>query len=398
MALSDAALRGAKPLDKQYKLHDSGGLFVIVRRTGAKLWRLKYRFNGIERQLSIGTYPTVGLKDARERRENAKKLLENGIDPSAEKRRDAVAKVVSSAKTFDVVAAEFISKRVSEGIAPATLAKANWFVALLRPAIGKRPVSEIEPYEILDLLKMLDRKGNHVTAKRLRAFADRVFRFAIISNYAKQNPATALGEALVKSKVTHHAAILDPKGFGALLRAIDGYQGNITTRLALSLAPHVFARPGELRHAEWTEIDLDNAVWRIPAAKMKMREEHVIPLSRQALDILKRAGEVRGNSKYVFPAVRTWLRPMSENTLNAALRRLGYTGEEMTSHGFRTTASTLLNESRKWSADAIERALAHKDKNEVRGIYHRGSHWNERVEMAQWWSDHLDELKTETSK
>ena len=193
--------------------------------------------------------------------------------------------------------------------------------------------------------------------------------------------------------MTHHAAIIEPKAVGALLRAIEGYEGNATTKLALRLAPHVFVRPGELRHAEWAEIDFDAAVWRIPAAKMKMRQEHAVPLSSQAIAILKEGEAVRGHSKYVFPALRTWLRPMSENTLNAALRRLGYGADEMPSHGFRSTASTLLNESGKWSSDAIERALAHKDSDNVRAAYHRGTHWDERVKMAQWWSDYLDQLR-----
>lgn len=227
----------------------------------------------------------------------------------------------------------------------------------------------------------------------MRAFAARIFRYAIITGRAKHNPAADLGEALIAPKVKHHAAILDPEAVGALLRVIEGYDGHITTRIALKLAPHLFVRPGELRHAEWSEFDFEKRIWRIPATKMKMRTEHVVPLSRQALAIIEEASDVRGHSKYLFPAIRSWLRPMSENTLNAALRRLGYGSDEMTSHGFRSTASTLLNESGKWSSDAIERSLAHKDGNSVRSIYHRGAHWNERVEIAQWWSDYLDQLR-----
>lgn len=393
MALSDTAIRNAKARDTQYKLYDDGGLFMIVRPTGGKVWRLKYRCGGKELQLSLGIYPDVGLKVARERRDEARKLLAAGIDPRDDKKRKAVAASIAADNTFAALANEFIEKRERDGMTPVTIYKARWILSLLEPGMGQRPVSEIEPFEVLAVLKEVEKRGTHETAKRMRAFAARVFRYAIITGRARHNPAADLGEALISPKVKHHAAILDPKGVGALLRAIEDYDGNITTKLALRLAPHVFVRPGELRHAEWGEIDFDNAVWRIPAAKMKMREEHVVPLSRQALAILKEGEGIRGHSKFVFPALRTWLRPMSENTLNAALRRMGYSNDEMTSHGFRSTASTLLNESGKWSPDAIERALAHKDGDNVRAAYHRGTHWEERVRMAQWWSDYLDKLK-----
>jgi integrase len=393
MALSDTAIRNAKPQEKQYKLHDEGGLFIIVRPSGGKLWRLKYRYQGKEQQLTVGTYPTIGLKEARARRDDAKKLLAAGANPGVEKKRQTAAAAIAAENTFKAVAEEFIDKRERDGLADATLVKARWFLSLLEPALGRRPISDIEPAEVLTVLKEIEKKGNNETAKRTREFAARVFRYAIVTSRAKQNPAAELSMALVAPKTEHHAAIINAQEVGALLRAIEGYEGNITTRLALKLLPHVFVRPGELRHAEWAEFDFDEAVWRVPEGKMKMRVEHVVPLSRQAVAILKEASDVRGHSKYVFPAVRTWLRPMSENTLNAALRRMGYTSDEVTAHGFRTTASTLLNESRKWSPDAIERALAHKDKNAVRGIYNRGAYWDERVEMAQWWSDYLDKLR-----
>jgi integrase len=220
-----------------------------------------------------------------------------------------------------------------------------------------------------------------------------VFRYGVATARAKRNIAADLRGALTAPKAKHHAAIIDPQGVGALLRAIEGYNGFPTTLWALKLAPHVFVRPGELRMAEWTEIDLDGAVWRIPGSRMKMNREHVVPLSTQSVAILKQAQELTGSGRYAFPSIRTPLRPMSENTLNAALRRLGYSGDEMTSHGFRSTASTLLNESGKWSADAIERALAHSDTDAVRAAYHRGAHWQERVQMAQWWSNYLDMLR-----
>jgi integrase len=393
MALSDAAIRAAKPAKAQFKLYDEGGLFLLIRPSGGKLWRLKYRHLGREQQLSVGQYPDVGLKQARERRDEARKVIANGGNPAFEKKRAAVAASVSAANTFSVIANELIDKREREGLKDITTGKARWLLSLLEPQLGERPVAEIEPYELLAALKKVEASGRLETAKRLLAFSSRVFRYAVATTRAQRNVAADLQGALVAPKVKHHAAVIDPKGVGALLRAIDGFEGQPVTLWALKLAPHVFVRPGELRQAEWTEIDLDAAVWRIPASRMKMKREHVVPLSAQAVAILTDARGLTGAGRFVFPGQRTPRRPMSENTLNAALRRLGYGTDEMTSHGFRSTASTLLNESGKWSVDAIERALAHGDADGVRGAYHRGAHWDERVKMAQWWSDYLDRLR-----
>ena len=394
MALSDAAIRAAKVEKAQFKLYDEGGLFLIVKPSGGKLWRLKYRRLGKEQQLSIGRYPDVGLKEARERRDQARKVIADGGDPAFEKKRAAVAASVNAANTFKAVADELIEKREREGVKDLTTSKSRWLLAFLEPTLGQRPIADIEPYELLAVLKKVGLSGRHETAKRLLAFAGRVFRYGVATARAKRNIAADLQGALTAPKAKHHAAIIDPKGVGALLRAIDGFEGYPTTLWALKLAPHVFVRPGELRMAEWTEIDLDAAVWRIPGSRMKMNREHVVPLSTQSVAILKQVQALTGSGRYVFPSIRTHLRPMSENTLNAALRRLGYGGDEMTSHGFRSTASTLLNESGKWSPDAIERALAHGDTDAVRAAYHRGAHWQERVQMAQWWSDYLDTLRT----
>jgi integrase len=393
MALSDASIRAAKPRAAQFKMHDDGGLFLIVRPSGGKLWRLKYRHLGKEQQLSIGLFPEVSLKEARKRRDDARKMIADGISPAFEKKRAAAAASVSAANTFKAVAEELIAKREREGLKAITTTKARWLLDLLEPAIGERPIAEIEPYEILAVLKRIELSGRYETAKRLLAFSGRVFRYAVATTRSKHNAAADLRGALVSPKVKHHAAIIDPKGVGALLRAIEGFEGHPTTKWALRLAPHVFVRPGELRRAEWSEVDLDQALWRIPGSRMKMNREHVVPLSQQAAAILEEARQLSGDGRFVFPSVRTPLRPMSENTLNAALRRLGYSTDEMTSHGFRSTASTLLNESGKWSVDAIERALAHGDTDPVRAAYHRGAHWQERVKMAQWWSDYLDGLK-----
>ena len=393
MALSDTALRNAKPQKAKYKLYDDGGLLIVVTPSGGKLWRFKYRINSSEKQLSFGAYPDVSLKDARARRDQARALIADGIDPGAEKKRKQAAAAIEAANTFKAIADEFVQKRELDGMAEATMIKLRWFNSLLEADVGSRPVSEIQPVELLAAIKKIEKAGNHETAKRVRAFAARVFRYAVITGRCRFNPAADLGEALIVPKVKHHAALIEPDDVGRLLRAIDVYRGHGLCPLALKMLPHVFVRPGELRHAEWEEFDLERAVWRIPAVKMKMRSDHTVPLSTQVLAILNEAALCRGRSKYVFPAVSSWQSPMAENTLNVALRRMGFSADEMTSHGFRSTASSLLNESGLWSPDAIERALAHQSSDAVRAIYHRGKHWDERVRMAQWWSDYLDDLK-----
>jgi integrase len=266
-------------------------------------------------------------------------------------------------------------------------------LTLLAPDLGNRPVADITPAQLLTTLRKVEAKGNLETARRMRSLASRVFRYAVATSRATSDPAALLRGALTAPVVTHHSAILKPQQVGGLLRAIDGYSGQPLTCLALKLTPHLFVRPGELRRAEWSEFDLDAAVWTIPAEKMKMRNAHVVPLSRQALELLRSTEALSAGQQYVFSSLYPGNRPMSENTINAALRRMGFTGDEMTAHGFRALASTLLNESGKWNPDAIERALAHKDSSATRGAYHRGTHWAERVEMAQWWSDYLDTLK-----
>lgn len=393
MALSDTAIRALKPRGRPFKLSDDGGLFLAVTPTGGKLWRFKYRHAGKEKLLSIGRYPDVGLKEARAKRDDARKLLAAGLDPSVEKKKAGLVAKLGAASTFKAVAEELIAKREREGLAKVSLDKQKWLLRLLEPSLGHRPIAEIEPYELLHVLKKIEEAGHRETAKRLRAFASQVFRYAVATTRAKHDVAADLKGALVAPTTKHHAAIIDPEGVGGLMRAIEGFQGQPVTQWALRLAPHVFVRPGELRQAEWPEIDLESAVWRIPGRRMKMKKEHAVPLSTQSVAILTEAKAVTSNGRYVFPGIGTAGRPMCENTLNGALRRLGYSGEEMTSHGFRSTASTLLNESGKWSPDAIERALAHSDTDNTRAAYHRGAHWAERVRMAQWWSDYLDMLR-----
>ncbi|MFT3810079.1 MAG: tyrosine-type recombinase/integrase [Micropepsaceae bacterium] len=393
MALTDTAIRNAKPRDRDYKIADGGGLYLLVTAVGGKLWRLKYRRDGIERKLALGKYPAVALADARKARAKAMEDAGKGEDPAAAKRRKRVASKLSAATTFDGVAAEYIEKAEREGRAPATIAKLQWAKKWLKSSVGNRPVDQIEAHEILAVLKRQEKAGALETARRTRAFASRVFRYAVATARAKADPAGLLLGAVASPQPQHLPAIVDPKRIGELMRAIETYGGAHVTRLALALSPHVFVRPGELRQACWQEVDFDASVWRIPAARMKKRREHTVPLSTQALDILRQAKALSGDGTLVFPAQGKPGRPLSENTVNAALRRMGFEADEMTAHGFRAMASTLLNESGKWHPDAIERALAHRDTDQVRAAYHRGAHWNERVQMAQWWSDHLDVLR-----
>jgi integrase len=392
MPLTDSAIKAAKPNAAQYKLHDANGLFLLIRPSGGKLWRLKYRFNKKEQLLSLGAYPEVSLAEARKRRDESRKTLAEGRNPSAEKKRAALAAAIGAGNTFKAVAEAFIAKREREGSAAATVAKARWHLDRLNK-LHTRPIAEIEAFELLSVLKTMETRGNLEAARQVRAFASRVFRYGVATVSCKRDVAADLIGALTAPTVKHHAAIVDPVKLGALLRAIEGYDGQPGTRHALRLAPHVFVRPGELRQAEWVEFDLDNALWTIPASRTKMRKEHIVPLSRQAVAILDEAGKVSGGCRLAFPGLRSPSRPISENTFNAALRRLGYSKDEMTAHGFRSTASTLLNESGRWSPDAIERALAHGERDKVRAAYNRAAHMEERRAMAQWWSDYLDALR-----
>lgn len=295
--------------------------------------------------------------------------------------------------SFRTVAEEWLEKRRREGLTEVTLEKARWLLDFAFPSLGDKKIGEIKTLELLEVLRAVEKPGRHESARRLRSVCGRVFRYAIATGRAEHDLTANLRDALITPTTKHHAAITEPEKVGQLLRAIDGFDGQEVTRLALQLAPYVFVRPGELRQAEWSEFDLDKAVWSIPAEKMKMRRPHRVPLSRQSLAILTELREISDRWPHVFPGFVSPRRPMSENTLNAALRRMGYSGEEMTSHGFRAMASTLLNEMGRWNPDAIERQLAHAEIDSVRKAYARGEYWDERVRMMQAWSDHLDELR-----
>lgn len=394
MPLTAAEIRALQPSENETKLYDSQGLFLVMSPTGSKHWKMRYTFAGKERKLSFGRYPEVSLKDARMKRDEARVLLAGGTDPSFAKKKAKIKATLAIANTFLSLAEEYIdTKMVREGAATATVDKARWFLSLLKPAIGSMPVTEVDPQMLLAPLKKLEARGTLETAKKCRSFASRVFRYGIWTGRCTVDVARDLQGALTSPKAKNYAAILEPAEFGGLLRSIEVFGGSPITKFALQLSPHIYVRPGELRHAEWEEFDLDEAIWHIPPGKMKSKRKHDVPLSTQSVSILREVRQLTGSKGYVFPALHTSLRPMSENTVNAALRRMGFSKDEMTAHGFRATASSLLNESGKWHPDAIERSLAHGESNAVRGAYHRGTHWKERVEMAQWWSDHIDELR-----
>jgi len=390
--LNDTRVRTVKACERPIKLSDSGGLYLLIQPHGSKLWRLAYRFGGKQKTLAIGVYPTITLKQAREKRDEAKRLLAANMDPSTERRLEKLG--ASTSNTFRVVAKELLMKLEREGRAEATLVKQRWLLHFAYPAIGDRPVAEITAPEVLSVLRKVEARGRYETARRLRSTCGMVFRYAIATGRAERDPSVDLRGALTAPKVIHRSAIVDPADMGALLRAIEDYEGLPLTKAALKLAPLVFVRPGELRKAEWAEFDLEHAEWRIPAAKMKMRRLHRVPLSKQALAIIHDLGALSGGGRWLFPSVRSTSRSMSENTLNAALRRLGYSKDQMTAHGFKGMASTRLNEMGRWNPDAIERQLAHQESNDVRRAYmHAAEYWPERVKMMQTWADYLDELR-----
>jgi integrase len=394
MPLTDVAVRTAKPQEAPYKLSDGGGLYLLVRPDGARYWRMDYRWIGKRGTLAFGVYPTVTLVEAREKRQNAKKQIAAGVDPSAQRKLDKIASAIAHKNTFRAVGDEWLDKLTREGRAEATLAKTKWLLELAYPVIGDRPIADVSPPELLSALRRVEARGRYETARRLRSTCGQVFRYAIATGRAERDPSTDLRGALTAPKVKHRAAITEPVAIGALLRAIDGYDGQPATLAALRLAPLVIVRPGELRKAEWIEIDFEAAEWRIPAAKMKMRLPHRVPLAQQSIAILRNLQALTGGGRYVFPSVRTVARPISENTLNAALRRLGYGKNDMTTHGFRSTASVRLNETGQWNSDAIERQLAHQEPNSVRRAYtHAAEYWDERRAMMQVWADQLDQWR-----
>lgn len=393
--LTPSAVANAKPRAAAYKLADERGMYLLVKPEGGKLWRYDYRRPGTRKRntLSLGTYPDVSLKQARERRDAARKLLADGIDPG-EKRK---AENIAGADSFEAVAREWHAKH-----------SPNWAQAhadrIMRrleldvfPWIGSKPIAGLTAPDVLAVLRRIDSRGARETAHRAHQNCGQVFRYAIATGRASNDPTPSLRGAIPPARKEHFASITDPDRIGELLRAIDTYAGLYVTRAALQLAPLVFVRPGELRKAEWAEFDLAKGEWRIPAERMKMKAPHIVPLASQSQAILHELAPLTGAGRFVFPSLRTRERCMSENTVNAALRRLGYNGDTMTGHGFRSMASTLLNE-QGWNRDAIERQLAHAERDEVRAAYNYAEHLLERRKMMQAWADYLGSLRDSPGK
>lgn len=393
--LTDTAIRKAKPDDKPQKLTDGGGMYLLLKPDGSRYWRLDYRHGGKRKTLALGVYPSVTLAQARQRREDARRLLENGADPGKvrkQAKQEAQRIEHAAGDTFEAVARQWMAR---QDVAEVTENKTRWILeTFLFPEIGGLSLPAITPRVLLDALRKIEATGKLETAKRAKIKAGQVFRYALLEGMTETDPTSALRGALKAPTGKHHAAVTDPARIGELLRAIDGFTGQFVTLKALQLAPLVFVRPGELRAAEWAEFDLEGAMWRIPAERMKMKAAHLVPLSTQAVEVLRELQPLTGDGRYLFPGLRTAARPMSENTINAALRRLGYSGEEMTGHGFRSMAATRLNEMG-WRPDAIERQLAHAETNKVREAYtHAAQYLEERTRMMQAWADYLDGLRS----
>jgi len=393
MPLTDVAIRRAVPRSKPYKLFDSAGLFLLVNPAGGKWWRFKYRFAGKEKLLSLGTYPEVALTDARKRRDAERKKLAERIDPAVDRKAEKAGWLEGQANSFQVIATEWIGQK------QVSWAESNLFKTTRRleidvyPWLGKRPIAQITPPELLSVLRRTESRGAIDTAHRVLQTCGQIFRYAVATGRTDRNPAADLRDALQTAKGGHFAAVTEPKAVGALLRSLDGYRGSVVIRCALRLAPLVFLRPGELRKAEWTEIDFDNAQWEIPAERMKMKQPHIVPLSRQAVETLKELHPLTGRGNYLFPSPRSKHRPMSDNAVLSAMRAMGIGKEEMSGHGFRAMARTILDEVLHVRPDYIEHQLAHAVRDPNGRAYNRTAHLPQRRAMMQEWADYLDRLR-----
>jgi integrase len=389
MLINDTRIRNTKPAGKPQKLFDGGGLFLLLQPNGSRWWRLKYRFDGREKTLSLGVYPEVSLKQARERREALRRTIADGVDPSAIRKSEKRART----NTFEAVAREWYEQRVPNWTPEYAKLLLRRLERNLFPWIGSKPVAKLTAADVLDCLQRIQKRGALETAHRARGTCGEVMRYAVATRRAERDPVADLRGALPPTKPTHFASIKDPVKVGELMRAIAGYDAKAeAVRAALRLAPYVFVRPTELRKADWSEFNLEAAEWRLPPERTKMGFPHIVPLSRQAVQILRELCVITGPHGLVFPSIRTGARAISNNTINAALRKLGYTREEMTGHGFRSMASTILNE-QGWHPDAIERQLAHIEQNDVRAAYNYAEYLPIRRRMMQSWSDYLDALR-----
>lgn len=394
MALTDTQIKQAQPREKAYRMSDARGLYLEVTPTGSKCWRLKYRFDGKEKRLSMGMYPKVTLKAARMACDEAKELLEQGVDPSQAKKAKKAALVAEAANNFEAIALEWHAKKAaewSEGY------KVKVLRALQRdvfPFIGSLPLDQISPPQLLEVFRRVESRGAKETAHRIKQITGQVYRYGVATGRATRDITPDLKGALSTHQTKHFPAITDPEGVGKLLRQIDAYEGTATVRAALKLAPLVFVRPKELRHAEWSEIDFGLSEWRIPASKMKMGADHIVPLSKQAVEILKEQYRLTGHWQgYVFPSARSPKRPMSDNAILSAFRNMGISKDQMTGHGFRAMARTLLDEVLEERVELIEHQLAHAVKDALGRAYNRTTHLPKRKKMMQRWADYLDYLR-----
>lgn len=392
MALNDFTIKNKKPADKPFKMADEKGLFLLVHPKGSKYWRFKYSILGKEKLLAFGVYPEVSLAEARIQRDEARKHLVNGVDPSLLKKAAKQAAITASENSFQAIAQEWYVKHSARWVPSHHLKIIRRLERDVFPWIGSRPIAQITAPEFLTVLRRVESRGALDTAHRIYQTCGQVFRYAIATGRAERNPTSDLRGALPPVQGNSFAAIIEPHKLGQLLRTMDGYEGYFVTKCALRLAPLLFVRPGELRQAEWSEMNLDLAEWNIPAQKMKMRQPHLVPLAKQAVLILQELRPLTGAGQYVFPCVRTQHRPMSDNTVNAALKRLGYDSTEVTAHGFRATARTLLDEILNFRPDVIEHQLAHTVKDPNGRAYNRTTHLEIRRNMMQKWADYLGSL------
>lgn len=389
MSLTELRIRKAKGTEKAYKLADGGGLFLLVKPNGSKLWQQKYRHLGKERLLSHGAYPDISLAKARQKREEARILIADGSDPSQQKKLDKIASETQARTTFKLVAEEFLEDAAARDLAPATMRKKQWYLMDLASPLHDRPIGEIKPPEVLYLLKSIEKSGRRETAKKMRGALSGVFRLAILTLRAETDPTAAIKGALVPPRVTSRAAITDEKLFGVLLRDFEDFTGYPIIVDAMKFQILTMTRPGEVRGAQKQEFDLENRVWEIPAERMKMRRPHRIPLSDQALAIVQDNWPEIAAIDLLFPSLISTRKWLSENAFNSALRRMGYEKDVVTSHGFRATASTILN-NREFNPEVIEAALAHQEKNQIRRAYNRATYWDQRVKLMQDWADLVD--------
>jgi integrase len=392
MVLTSLAVEKAKPKEKPYKLSDGDGLHLLVQTNGNKLWRFRYRFGAKENMLAFGSFPEVSLAAARTKRQDARRLLSDGIDPSQQKKQVRIAASVAANNTFGAIVTEYLATQEQSGAAEKTMAKNRWLLEGLASPLAKRPISQITPAEILDIIKKVEKSGRRETARRLRGAVGTIFRLAVATLRAPNDPTYALKDALAAPVATHRPAITDEGELGSLMVVIDEYDGWPTLKYAMLFLALTMVRPGEVRYMRRSEIIWPQSTWRIPKERMKMRQPHEVPLSHQALSVLRNIWDMSEGDGLVFPSIRSSIKPLSENALNSALRRMGYANDEMCAHGFRSSASTILNQ-RQFDGDVIEAALAHQEQDDVRAAYNRAKYWPQRVALLQAWADLLDEFR-----